>query len=499
MPEVLKTPGVYIVEKDTGANAIVQVSTAVPVFIGYTEKAEINGKSFHMKPVHVNSLSEYEIYFGGAPNPIFKIKEGEQDNKVDGVSINGKIYILEQNKNTNFLMYNSLKLFFDNGGADCYIISIGQYGESQNNLDLIPDSFKKAIDKLAEEEMPTMILMPDSLLLDEEDSSYYSVQTYALQHCAKYMNKIVLFDIWGGQNELKPEDDKNKYVNRFRENIGLENLTYGAAYFPWVQTNIIPLASIGYNYFDLDLLESIILPEHKPILTNLKNSKDDKEKKYWDSGLKNASKEYKLLRKIISDKINLLPAAPALAGLYTRTDRARGVWVAPANQNLNSVLAPSIRITHEDQENLNIDAMSGKSINAIRSFKGRGSAVVWGARTLAGNSTDWRYINIRRLFILIEQSVRNSSYSVVFQPNVPITWAIVKGSINSFLSTLWRQGALVGSSTEEAFDVNCGIGTTMTEDDVKSGIMRVQVKVAPSRPAEFIVITFEQKMGEATQ
>lgn len=499
MPEILKTPGVYIVEKDTGANAIVQVSTAVPVFIGYTEKAEINGKSFNMKPVHVTSLSEFEIYFGGAPNPIFTLKEVGQEDRHEGVSINGKVYVLEQNANTSFMLYNSLKLFFDNGGADCYIISIGQYGEGADAIEINPDAFKKAIDKLAEEEIPTMILMPDSLLLDEEDSSYYSVQTYALQHCAKYMNKVALFDIWGGQRELAPEEDKDKYITRFRENIGLENLTYGAAYFPWVHTNIIPLNSIGYNYFDLDSLESIILPEHKPILTNLKNAKDDKEKRYWDSGLKNASKEYKLLRKIVSDKINLLPAAPALAGLYTRTDKARGVWVAPANQNLNSVISPSIRITHEDQESLNIDAASGKSINAIRAFKGRGSAVVWGARTLAGNSDEWRYINVRRLFILIEQSVRNAAYSVVFKPNVPITWAIVKGGINSFLSTLWRQGALVGSSTEEAFDVNCGLGTTMTEDDIKAGIMRVQVKVAPSRPAEFIVITFEQKMGDAAQ
>lgn len=493
MPENLKTPGVYIVEKDTGANAVVQVATAVPVFIGYTERAEVNGKSFHMKPIHVASLSEFEIFFGKAPTPVFTVAESDAAKRE--VSIHGKNYTLEQSPNTSYMLYNSLKLFFDNGGADCYIISIGQFGDTDTPLELKADSFKQAIDTLSGEEVPTMLLMPDSLLLTEEDSAYYSAQTYALQHCAKYMNKVALMDIWGGGQELSPEEDKNKYVTRFRENIGLENLSYGAAYYPWLKTNIVPLSDIGYQNFDLDSLEAIIKEEHKPILENLKNASKEKEKKYWDIGLRNASKEYKLLRKTVADKINVLPAAPALAGLYTRTDRARGVWVAPANQNLNSVIGPAVKITHEDQESLNVDAISGKSINAIRAFRGRGSSIVWGARTLAGNSVEWRYINVRRLFILIEQSVRQASFNVVFQPNVDVTWAVVKGMIDNFLINLWRQGALVGASPEEAFEVLCGLGETMSQEDINEGIMRVQVKAAASRPAEFIVITFEQKMG----
>lgn len=120
MPENLKTPGVYVVEKDTGANVVVQVSTAVPAFIGFTEGAEINGKSFHMKPVHVSSLSEFETFFGKAPVPVFEVKEGDASNR--DITMNGKSYVLEQDANSNFYLYNSLKLFFDNGGADCYII-----------------------------------------------------------------------------------------------------------------------------------------------------------------------------------------------------------------------------------------------------------------------------------------------------------------------------------------------------------------------------------------
>lgn len=492
MPENFKTPGVYVVEKDTGANAVVQVSTAVPAFIGFTEKAEINGKSFHLKPVHVASLSEFETFFGKAPTPIFEIQEANSDYR--DIVMNGKSYILSQNDSSSFRLYNSLKLFFDNGGADCYIVSIGQYGDPDNLPEITPDLFKKGIDVLGGEETPTMLLMPDSLLLNEEDSSYYAVQTYALQHCAKYMNKIALFDIWGGDQELNLAD-KNKYITRFRENIGLDSLSYGAAYYPWVHTNIIQQNNLNYKNFDLDSLSNVIKDEHKPILNNLITAEHEKDKKYWDAGLKNASQEYKLLRKTIADKLNVLPAAPAMAGLYTRTDKSRGVWIAPANQNLNAVISPAVKITHEDQESLNVDAISGKSINAIRAFKGRGSAIVWGARTLAGNSVEWRYINVRRLFILIEQSIKNSAFSVVFRPNVPVTWAVVRGMINNFLTNLWRQGALVGASPNEAFSVECGLGTTMTQEDINEGVMRIRIQAAPSRPAEFIVITFEQKMG----
>ncbi|MGI2298678.1 phage tail sheath family protein [Candidatus Cardinium hertigii] len=492
MAENLKTPGVYIVEKDTGANAVVQVSTAVPAFIGFTERAEINGKSFHMKPVQISSLSEYELFFGGPAVPVYTIKEVTSGDK--DLVMNGKSYAMEQSQNSTFYLYNSLKLFFDNGGADCFILSVGQYGDPNVQLAITPDLFKQGIDTLAGEEVPTMLLMPDSLLLDEEDASYYAVQTHALAHCGKYLNKVALFDIWGGNHEL-PIEDKNKYVNRFREYIGLDNLSYGAAYYPWVRTNIIPLNSIDYKNFDLDSLKNVLQPAHQTMLSNLVSATTEKEKIYWDAGLKNTSKEYKLLRKTIADRLNILPAAPAMAGLYTRTDKARGVWIAPANQNLNAVVEPMVKITHEEQEALNVDGISGKSINAIRTFKGAGAAVVWGARTLAGNSPEWRYINVRRLFILIEQSIKNAAFSVVFRPNVPVTWAVVQGMISNFLTNLWRQGALVGGSPAEAFTVLCGLGETMSQDDVNEGIMRISVKVSAPRPAEFIVITFEQKMG----
>lgn len=140
--------------------------------------------------------------------------------------------------------------------------------------------------------------------------------------------------------------------------------------------------------------------------------------------------------------------------------------------------------------------LNGKAVNAIRAFIGKGT-LVWGARTLDGNSQDWRYISVRRAMLMIEQSVKIAMEAYVFEPNVSSTWLKAKTSIDNFLTTLWKAGTLVGSSTSEAFETNVGLGVTMTPTDILDGIMRISVKVAISRPAEFIVITFQQKMQES--
>jgi phage tail sheath protein FI len=141
-------------------------------------------------------------------------------------------------------------------------------------------------------------------------------------------------------------------------------------------------------------------------------------------------------------------------------------------------------------------SLTGKSINAIRSFIGEG-VLVWGARTLDGNSQDWRYINVRRTVIMMEQSVKAAAKAYVFEPNDSGTWSTVKSMIESFLYQQWKSGALVGGKPEDAFSVNVGLGDTMTGDDILNGIMRVSILIAVSRPAEFIEITFQQQMQKS--
>ena len=124
---------------------------------------------------------------------------------------------------------------------------------------------------------------------------------------------------------------------------------------------------------------------------------------------------------------------------------------------------------------------------------GRG-VLVWGARTLDGNSQDWRYINVRRTLIMLEQSIYYAAQAYVFAPNDAGTWQTVKTMIENFLNNQWKAGALAGTKPGDAYDVSVGLGSTMTGNDILDGYMRVTVRVAPVRPAEFIVITFQQKM-----
>jgi hypothetical protein len=149
-----------------------------------------------------------------------------------------------------------------------------------------------------------------------------------------------------------------------------------------------------------------------------------------------------------------------------------------------------------DQEDFNIDANAGKSINVIRSFTGKG-VIVWGARTLMGNDNEWRYISVRRLFNFIEESVQKSTAFAVFEPNTAITWLKVRAMIESFLEDVWRAGGLAGETKENAFFVNVGLGSSMTETDILEGRMNVEIGLAAVRPAEFIILKFSHKMQES--
>ncbi len=191
----------------------------------------------------------------------------------------------------------------------------------------------------------------------------------------------------------------------------------------------------------------------------------------------------------------ILPPSSAMAGIYARTDNTRGVWKAPANVGMNYVIKPTVHISHEEQEDLNVHG-TGKSINAIRTFAGKGT-LVWGARTLAGNDNEWRYVSVRRFFNFAEESIKKATEQFVFEPNDANTWVKVKAMITNFLNLQWRAGALAGPTPDRAFYVNVGLGETMTAQDVLEGNMIVEIGMAVVRPAEFIVLKFSHKMQEA--
>jgi phage tail sheath protein FI len=183
-----------------------------------------------------------------------------------------------------------------------------------------------------------------------------------------------------------------------------------------------------------------------------------------------------------------MPPSGLMAGIYADTDTNRGVHKAPANtviHGINLVGGLAADVTKREQ-----DVLNPVGINALRFFPGRGE-LVWGARTLSSD-TDWKYINVRRLFIFIEKSIFNGTQWVVFEPNNEQLWALVRQSITAFLTTVWQTGALAGTTQDEAFFVQCD-RTTMTQDDLDNGRLICIIGLAPVFPAEFVIFRFEQK------
>ncbi|WP_106792892.1 phage tail sheath C-terminal domain-containing protein [Aquimarina sp. Aq78] len=685
MATVFKTPGVYVEEIPKLPPSVAQVETAIPAFVGYTQKAEKQGGSLLGIPTRISSLLEFRELFGG-DNPLDKIDVVVDENNnfaVSSISIGNDV---------RYLMYDSLRLFFDNGGGECYIVSVGIYGTKPiyGDENAIPATgLRGGVKALEKYDEPTIILFPDAtnVLKDgNDDASFYSLQQMALEQCAKLQDRVGLFDL-----KENITGDLDNAIDNFRNNIGINNLKYGTAYTPWVvatypreidlstfKDNIddsngdVSLKALSSDSEHLQLIdnynaaneevtlvsdyldtvksalpngtlnggteeanlkekylsfkkavdeaatwqtakstlkslftfcrntligfqtmydgidksksqiandlnsyaksESMLRGAAKGIIEIDKNAdvialNDNTDEGTVDglyatlstdwlpggaAGVTATTKDYgdysttterpEMARKVANDvlgefekliayadaitsaangykkaaqdalyekhpvisnivnhikkNINTLPPSSAIAGIYAKVDNARGVWKAPANVSVNSVSGPSVMISHEEQANINVDAVAGKSINAIRSFTGKGS-LVWGARTLAGNDNEWRYISVRRFFNMVEESCKKSTEPFVFEPNDSNTWVKVQTMIENFLTNLWRQGALQGAKPEHAFYVAVGLGKTMSAQDILEGRMIVEIGMAVVRPAEFIILQFSHKLAES--
>ncbi|MEM6346715.1 MAG: phage tail sheath C-terminal domain-containing protein [Bacteroidota bacterium] len=187
-----------------------------------------------------------------------------------------------------------------------------------------------------------------------------------------------------------------------------------------------------------------------------------------------------------------VPPAGAIAGIYAKKDRNDGVWKAPANVQISGISGLSHNLSTAAQ-NAATTHTSGKSINAIVSMPNKG-ILVWGARTLAGNDNEWRYVPVRRFATMVEQSVENSLSWAVFEPNDANLWAKVETFCEAYLQELYRQGALQGAKANQAYFVKCGLNETMTQNDLNQGIMNVEIGMALIRPAEFLVLRIQLKM-----
>ena len=546
MAQNLATPGVYVEEKAAFSNSITGIPTAIPAFVGYTQKTVKDGQSLINEPIKISSLSEYKTIFGEAPKSTFEIVEGTNEDGSFDFNVKTGKYILNLSTDQRFLLLDSLRLFFANGGKDCYIVTVGATSRTitkevekeiaknvvnpahkkdnnnkqpqAQNLQKVKETIevevatkiKKSdliagINSLVGEEEPTLLLVPEAVMLEEAEC--YAVQQEMLKHCGeKQKNRFAIVDVHNGFK--KRTEDNEDVVTRFRTGIGSNNLNFASAYYPWVASTVVESDEIQFsNIKNLDVLKEILNKEAE--VTKAGNARkieeikseiakigdDSVDSEQLSQTLNSISPSFKTIIKKIKDKLNLLPPAAGIAGIYASVDSNVGVWQAPANVSYSSVIGPAVKLTNDEQEDLNV-TVSGKSVNAIRSFIGEGS-LVWGARTLDGNSKDWRYINVRRTMLYIEQSIKYGAKAYVYSPNTSNTWVLVKSMINSFLNDLWKAGGLVGANPTDAYQVEVGLGSSMTPDDILEGVMRVTIKVAISRPAEFIVLSFQQKLQES--
>ncbi len=469
-----RTPGVYVEEINVFPPSVVPVETAIPAFVGFTEKVPAGYDATDPKAFLINSLSEYEAMFGTTTAESFTFKV-----KLDAVTGAAEITQTAQpdaSAATFHNLYYSLQHYFANGGGKCYIVSVGLM--SSGNV--TPSPLALGVDAVAPYDEPTIIVVPESGLL--ADADYKTVLTKIFNQVGDKKDRFGIIDVNLGF-KVKALD-ANAQIKKFRDdNTGVNNLKYVAAYFPWLLTTM--------NFIVSDKSIKFTADSDNPFKSK---TFDDLTGAAGTPKIRDAYPTvYNNILSLLRQQRVLLPPSPAMAGLYCFVDRTRGVWKAPANVSVSNVVMPTFKIDNNMNDGLNMDVTGGKSINAIREFPGKG-LLVWGARTLAGNDNEWRYIPVRRLFNMMEESIQKALGTFVFEPNDANTWVKVKAMIENFLSNLWRDGALMGAKPEDAFKVQVGFPVTMTQDDILNGYMNVYVAVAPVRPAEFIVLKFSQKM-----
>lgn len=437
------------------------METAIPAFIGYTAKAtkKVAGDLIRV-PTRITSMMEYEKYFGKA-QPETGIVVDFVNAGFDNVSLTAKI---NAGTASDHLLYYSLQLFYGNGGGPCYIVAVDTYAGAGGTID--PTDLENGIDDAGTINEVTLLVVPEAINIAGGGTpidDYYGVFEKALTQCRDLQDRFTVMDVYPGGTIA---DLRSKLPGE------INLLKYGAAYYPRLYTRL------NYDYSD----ETIVTINGVAGSANLALLKT------------NNNAYYNMAKAAINGLEMLLPAAPGVVGQYATTDNLRGVWKAPANVNISLVTRPYVIVTKKDQETMNVDALTGKSVNAIRAFPGRGPSIIWGARTLAGNDNEWRYVPVRRFFNMAEESAKNASEQFVFEPNDQNTWTRVKSMLENYFTSQWKNGALMGASTEEAFYVHIGLGETMSELDIWEGRMIVEIGLAVVRPAEFIILTFMHKM-----
>lgn len=443
-------------------------------FVGWTERTGEAGVSRKGRPIRVESVDDFVRVFGGLPvTPL--VLAVEQTVEAGGQVTDTTVSFAEQPPDLPArLLPHAVRHFFANGGDACTIVSVGTFDDALDAAVL-----REGIDALDQVDAPLLFALPDACLLPAAERG--GVFDHALAHCASRRDRFAILDVPdavpGGADEIR------RITTGFRDRITRDwvHLRHGAAYYPYLRTSL----PHGIDESRVTIASHVVReargrgpstdgPLTGSTLAALASSGSD-------------SAAYAAIIRFLSTAGVTLPPSGAVAGAFVRNDAARGVWKAPANVQLQEVAAPAVAVTDALNDVLTSDPGSGKSINAIRAFPGKGS-VIWGARTLAGNDAEYRYVPVRRLLMLVELSVRRALLDLVSEPNDAATWTRAARAAEEVLIELRAAGAFAGSTIDESFFVQTGKGRTMGEEDVREGRMVVHVGVAPLKPGEFAVL-----------
>jgi phage tail sheath protein FI len=483
MPEYL-SPGVYVEEIEIGAKPIEGVSTSTAGFLGETERGPTT-------PQPVTSWLQFQRVYGS--------------------------YLASE----KYLPY-AVEGFFANGGQRCYIARIVDQAAVAASVKLKKGARKAlTVTTVGEGSWGNLIQVTvgagtfggfkltvtykgieevfDNLSVDDTSADYYAKRVNGISNLVQISKKTDD----SGEVPDKPTDptnlgdggdgdtiDADSYTRTDTDSPGKRKGLTAFSEIDEISIVYAPNSSIvtGLNGYIIDHCESLkdrfAIIDAKPGESKIddikpRNNRDTKYAAFYYPWIK----VYDPLTKLNK----LVPPGGHMAGIYARSDTERGVHKAPANEVVKGAVGLEFSITKGEH-----DILNPRGVNCIRAFPGRGIRI-WGGRTLSSDAL-WKYINVRRLFLFLEESIDEGTQWVVFEPNDEKLWARVKQTITQFLTRVWKDGALMGTTPEEAFFVKCD-RTTMTQDDIDNGRLVILIGVAPVKPAEFVIFRIAQWTG----
>jgi Bacteriophage tail sheath protein len=501
VPQYL-SPGVYMEEIEAGPRPIEGVGTAVAAFIGLAEKGDFNS------PKQVTNWTQFKSQFG----------EFVEDS----------------------YLAHAVYGFFNNGGGRCWVVRVGgesaspaasvelpssveagvtayavtarEEGPAGNDISVQvedategapSDTFrivvKSGTDTETMDNLTTKSGDLNAVTVVNRDSKLIQIDQPGRTAAASRRPVSGTYSLTGGTSAAPARIDAEDYVGDPDKRSGLG----GFQAIDDVTMLCVPdlMAALKSELIDLDGVQAIqqamvdhctLMHDRMAILDpppgmNAQEVKDWREKTNYDSAF--ATLYYPWIE-VFDPKTGqniYVPPCGHMAGIWSRNDDTKGVHKAPANEVVQGALGIETQVTRGEHDTLN-----PVGVNVIRTFPGRGNRV-WGARTLSSDQT-WRYVNVRRLFNYIEESILEGTQWVVFESNDQDLWERIKRTVDAFLTRLWRGGALFGARPQDAFYVKCDEETN-PPDLVEAGQVTIEIGIAPVRPAEFVVFRLAQLTG----